>query len=44
MAWKTLKPNNHIDEKLFQHKALKEFDDIQTLVDWSNLETLLTDR
>jgi len=41
MAWKTLKPNNHTDSKLFQHQALKELDDIQTLVDWSKLETLL---
>ena len=41
MAWKELKENNQFESKLFEHPALKELDDVNTLVNWSRFLPLL---
>ena len=43
MAWKNLKQRSLSDAMLIDHEALKELDDVHDLIDWSRLESLLSE-
>ncbi len=42
MSWKNTKQRSLADALATEHKALKELDDVQNLVDWSRIEDLLS--
>ena len=41
MSWKNLKQKSLADALLVQHAALTELDDVDQLIDWQPIETLL---
>lgn len=43
MSWKTIGQTEIAATKLLEHKALKELDDVDNLIDWAGLETHLLD-
>ena len=43
MAWKNTKQRSLADSMLIEHDAVKELDEIYSLIDWSRIEQLLTD-
>ena len=42
MAWKNLKQLSFADDLVEVHSAVKEFDDVHDLIDWSRIEHLLS--
>lgn len=42
MAWKNLKQLSFADDLVEVHSAVKEFDDVHDLIDWSRIEDLLS--
>lgn len=43
MAWKSLKQQSFANSFLIDHAALHELDDVNDLIDWSHIESLLSD-
>lgn len=43
MAWKNVKQRSFAESMLIDHDALKELDDVHELIDWHQLEQLLSD-
>lgn len=43
MAWKNLSQNSLADGLIGHHEALEELDDVEALIDWSEIERLLKD-
>jgi IS5 family transposase len=42
MAWKNLKQTSLADALVSTHSALEELDDVNSLINWSRLEKLLS--
>ena len=42
MSWKNLKQQSFAEALLVEHNALTELDDVQKLIDWSRIETMLS--
>ena len=42
MSWKNLKQQSFAEALLVEHDALTELDDVQKLIDWSRIETMLS--
>jgi len=42
MPWKNLTQNSFADTLVRHHKALEELDDVAALIDWSAIESLLS--
>jgi len=42
MAWKNLKQTSLADALVITHSALEELDDVNELINWSQLEALLS--
>ena len=43
MAWKNIKQRSLAESMLIEHDAIKELDEIYSLIDWSRIERLLAD-
>ncbi|MCD8512315.1 MAG: IS5 family transposase [Nitrincola sp.] len=43
MAWKNLTQRSLADSMILEHKALKELDEVHDLINWSRVQTLLTE-
>ena len=42
MAWKNLKQQTFADSMLIEHSAIKELDDVNALIEWSEIERILS--